>query len=148
MKNKIFFLAIVAALFCACEEGTSHFTPEKPVIAHLMCVEITKIPNAGYYTCGVFNTTSGVPSKRFPISDAFYSKKDLPVKLIVDGGQRLDKDTYAICVFKRNALDATPELIVSEEISSFSDLKEMGYPEEIKFGQSGGLNGKLYIRYD
>jgi hypothetical protein len=148
MKNKFILFVIVAALFCACEEGTTHVTPKYPIIAHLMCVEITKIPAAGYYTCGVFNAITGEPSRRIPISDEYYSQKDLPIKLVVDGGQRLDKETYILAVFKRNEIDATPELLVADSIPSLTCLINRGYPEEIKIDYSVGLKGKLYIRYD
>ena len=149
-KLKFFSLALVALLFCACEE-TPHVTPLNPVIAHLVSVEISQLPYEGYYyTFDVFNSATGITSSRISWQETAYTYNDLPVVLNVTGGQRLDKERLAVSVCFRVSKEAAPTVLIdAEAIPSLDDLKALGNPEEVPFGKYvADFAAKLHIRYD
>ena len=145
MKKILLFIA-AALIFTGCEkeEYWEHQTPENPVIAHLMCVEIDKIPYDGYYY------TCAVQSKRADWSETIFKQKDLPIKLQVDGGQRVDKDIFAMSIYCRSSQDSEYIVLINAtEIPSLTALKELGCPKTVSFTSANNeLVGKWYFRYD
>ena len=147
MKKIYLILALVATSFCACEKGEywEHQTPANPVIAHLMCIEITKAPSG--YTSGIVlaNAETGEFSARFDIQA--FEPKELPAKFYTKGGQRLDKSAF-VMVIANSAKDS-----IADIVPQFRDGRmvykgdTIGLPTEYVFS-NGTYSGKYYFRYD
>ncbi len=152
MKKIYLILALVATSFCACEKGEywEHPTPANPVIAHLMCVKITKAPNGYTYGVALSNYETEVLSARFDIHA--FAPDTLPAKFYTKGGQRLDKDAFVLTIVGiNNSLSDT--IVYADIVPQFRDGRmvykgdTIGLPTEYVFS-NGTYSGKYYFRYD
>lgn len=157
-KNILIAMCTSLLLLTGCEkkEYWDHQTPENPTIAHLMCIEITKVPeNRNFiYNTSLINAESGQFSDRFQKTSGnnLYSSSELPIKLYIEGGQRLDRETYimAITGFDTTTLETT---IFMDSIPEFRNhaliykTDTIGLPTEFVF-DTLGYKGIWYFRFD
>lgn len=149
MKKILPFIIFAAIAFAACEkkEYWEHPTPNNPVIAHLMCIEITQAPNGYSYGITLANAETGVKSDRF--NEAFFESSG---KFYTDGGQRLDREAYVMAIVGVDEkmenfvtyADTVPQFINGSMIYKNDSI---GLPTEYTFS-NGQISGKWYFRYD
>ena len=151
MKKILFFFA-TALIIVGCEkkEYWEHQTPENPVIAHLMCIEITKAPVDYTYGITLINTQTGSTTDRF--SGGVFNVSELPAKFYTEGGQRLDREQYLMVTvgISYNLQDTITYVESIPEFMSKSLVyknQQIGLPTEYAFGDKG-IEGKWYFRYD
>lgn len=151
MKKILLFIA-AALVISGCEkkEYWERQTPESPVIAHLMCVEITKSPADYIYGITLVNAKNGLPSNRF--IERVFNASDLPIKFYTDGGQRLDKEPYMMVMVgvKSNLQDTVTYVEYIPEFRMGTLIYKgdtIGLPTEFTF-RDNGIEGKWYFRFD
>ena len=151
MRKILLFLA-TALFFVGCEkkEYWDHETPTNPVIAHLMCVEITKAPNNYFYGIAIANAQTGKYSDRFDESN--FTSDQLPIKFYTDGGLRLDREVYVMMI---QGVDESMESFITytDSLPEFKNGsliyngETIGLPTVLSF-KDKGIEGKWYFRYD
>ena len=148
MKKLLFFIA-TALVFVGCEkkEYWEHVTPANPVIAHLMCIEITKVPQN--YTCAatVVNSETGKISDRFNTTPCH-----IPDTIYSNGGLRLDRETYCLMAvgISGDQKDTVISTITIPQFRNGTLVNEgdtIGLKTEYDF-EKDGYKGKWYIRFD
>ena len=150
MKKILLFIATALVIVgCEKKENWEHQTPENPVIAHIMCIEITKVPADFTYEIKMINAETGYPTNRF--SGGVFNASDLPIKFYTDGGQRLDKEPYLM--FIKGTSTILQDIIYVDQIPEFKNKSLIynnnliGLPTEFSFGDNI-FEGKWYFRYD
>ena len=153
MKKILPFIICAAIAFAACEkkEYWEHPTPNNPVIAHLMCIEITQAPNGYSYGIALANAETGVESDRFNVG-VFGSPGISSIKFYTDGGQRLDREAYVMAIVGVDEAmenfvtyaDTVPQFINGSMIYKNNSI---GLPTEYTFSNDT-ISGKWYFRYD
>ena len=145
MKNNIVVFIAAILLFTSCEKITddrSKPTPENPVIAWLLSVEIDRLPDGiNVYSCEMYNTAN--PQYYYSFTG---NVANLPELLKISGAQRLDQENWAITITGYN--ESVPEILVDAgNIPNMTDLQKFNYPYTMDF-EWNNVVGKFFFRYD
>ena len=154
MKNKLFILiAFLAIVLCSCEKITDNRekpVPENPVMAWLLSIELTGIPQSGLvYSCIEVNAANPEYTHVF-ITDGAISSKNLPILWKIDGGQRLDKENeiHVFSILSSEVSNPTnTTILLADTIPTFEQLKSKGLPTRLYYN-ANNVSCKLHFRYD
>lgn len=160
MKNKILPFILAVIFLSACEntiDDRERPVPKKPVIAWLLSVQLTKIPqNEMYYACDEINTANPKFTHNF-ITEKPISSKDLPILWKISGAQRLDREdeVHSITIKSIDLTGKDTISLLNRKIPTFNQLKAypisekdtLKYPTKISY-EENGVACTLIFRYD
>jgi hypothetical protein len=146
MKNKLFIIIATAVLFLT---GCEKKEPPVYIIGLLSEIELTKIPQDGlYYSCIEINTVNPEPQYTHTfVTPKPISKRDLPIKWVISGGQRLDKENepHAVSIVSIDE-SGNSTILLAQKVPTFMELKALGYPEVLHCVENGVVC-KLIFHY-
>lgn len=162
MKHKILPFILAAIVLSACEntiDDRERAVPANPMIAWLLSVQLTKIPQNGlYYSCTEINATNPQPQYTHTfVTDAAISSKDLPILWKIDGAQRLDKEDemHAFSIISIDPQTGETNILMTKPIPTFNQLRAyplseketLHYPTRLQC-EENGVACTLIFRYD